>query len=157
MLGNEILDGTKPDEIGYLIGKDLAKEGIVPARMSVILEEDLKAEIESILSTERFDSLIIVCNFRPQKDDKILDLISTAIGRQLLPDKELFEATGKNLLTRSEKKTPTLPDDAAIKSPNGTVQGFKIMIRHCKIYVLPKKIAELRLTLRNSVIPELRN
>jgi molybdopterin-biosynthesis enzyme MoeA-like protein len=155
VLASEILDGTVVDEFSYWIGKHLGDEHIIPTRVVIIEEEDLKAEVISALSTKRFDVLIIVCEFKLLKSDKILNLISEVTGRRLLPDERILKTARKDFLENLGKETPVLPENAdIIKNPKGASLGFKIATQHCAIYVLPKKVDELRMILKESVIPD---
>ena len=155
VLGSEILDGTVVDEFSYWIGKHLGDEHIMPTRVVIIEEENLRAEIISVLSTKRFDVLIIVCEFKPLKSDKILNLISEVTGRRLLPNERILKTTRKDLLESLGKEIPVLPENAdIIKNPKGASLGFKMATRYCEIYVLPKKLDELRLMLKDLVIPD---
>jgi len=157
VLGREILDGTVVDEFSYWIGKFLGDEHIIPTRVVVIGEEDLGAEVKSVLSNKTFDVLIIVCEFKPLKGDKILNLISEMTGRQLLQNEKILKTARKDLLESLGKETPVLPEGADIvKNPQGGLLGFRIATQHCEIYVLPKKIDELRLMLYDSIIPNLK-
>lgn len=156
VLGREILDGTVVDEPSYWMGKDLGEENIVPTRVVIIREEGLKAELESVLSTKTFNVLIIACEFKPLMDDRILNLISEAVKKRLLPNKKILSTLGKDLLESFGKEIPVLPQDAdPLKNRKGAALGFKMTTQQCNIYVLPKKIDELRLILRDSIIPEL--
>lgn len=148
VVGRDILDGKAVDEFSYWVGRELDKKDIMPTRIVAISEEDLIDEIESVLSSKRFNVLIIICEFNLFKGDKILRSIADAVGLQLSPVKGIsqLERSGETVLPEHSKP---------IRDSKDNLLGFEIQAQQCEIYVLPKKTNELRSMLRDVIIPEL--
>lgn len=157
ILGNDILNGSTIDEFSYWIGKNLNEEGIIPTRIVVMRMEDLKAEVQSIILNKKFKAVIIAAEFEPYSSDPTLNYISRSLKRKLLPSKTVVGMIKEETLQVTARKTPVLPESAEpIENPKGLVPGFKLIIEDCVVYVLPRKIEELRWMIKNSVAPNLR-
>jgi molybdopterin-biosynthesis enzyme MoeA-like protein len=75
-----------------------------------------------------------------------------------MPEARISTAIGQDSSKTTKAKNLRVPESAdLIKNPSGSALGLKIRTERGIIYVLPRKIDELRFMLKNSVVPELKS
>jgi nicotinamide-nucleotide amidase len=154
--GSELVRGGRVDENGPFLARELSSRGIEPERVSVIGDrpERLEAALREALE---HDLVITSGGLGPTHDDRTIELIARAAGRDLHVDSELereIEAVVRGLAERFRRpysefeagvrKQATLPDGGISLGLAGTAPGVLLATGSALAIALPGPPGELQ-------------
>jgi nicotinamide-nucleotide amidase len=154
--GSELLRGGRVDENGPFLARELSSRGIEPERISVIGDrpEQLEAALRDALE---FDLVITSGGLGPTHDDRTVELLARAAGRDLRVDSELegeIEGVVRGLAERFRRpysefeagvrKQATLPDGGISLGLAGTAPGVLLETGSALAIALPGPPGELQ-------------
>jgi nicotinamide-nucleotide amidase len=154
--GSELLRGGRVDENGPFLARELSSRGIEPERISVIGDrpEQLEAALRDALE---FDLVITSGGLGPTHDDRTVELLARAAGRELRVDPELereIEGVVKALAERFRRpysefeagvrKQATLPEGGISLGLAGTAPGVLLETGSALAIALPGPPGELQ-------------
>jgi nicotinamide-nucleotide amidase len=171
-IGNELLIGKVVNTNASWIGKRCTSLGMKVNRITVISDDVVEITRflqEALVRKPRF--IILTGGLGPTFDDKTLEGIAKALGRELFVDLEALEMIKKKYdeygKTRNEKvqyemtasrlKMATLPEGAIpVFNPLGTAPGVRMEVENTVLIALPGVPQEMEAIFEESVIPLLR-
>jgi nicotinamide-nucleotide amidase len=151
------------DENGPFIARELSSRGIEPERISVIGDrpEQLETALRDALS---FDLVVTSGGLGPTHDDRTIELLARAAGRELAVDPELereIEAVVRGLAERFRRpyeefeagvrKQATLPEGGRSLGLAGTAPGVILQTGGALAIALPGPPGELQRIWRNAL------
>jgi len=154
--GSELVRGGRVDENGPFLARELSSRGIEPERVSVIGDrpERLEAALREALE---LDLVITSGGLGPTHDDRTIELIARAAGRDLHVDPELereIETVVRGLAERFRRpysefeagvrKQATLPDGGISLGLAGTAPGVLLATGSALAIALPGPPGELQ-------------
>jgi nicotinamide-nucleotide amidase len=154
--GSELLRGGRVDENGPYLARELSSRGIEPERISVIGDrpEQLEAAIRDALE---LDLVITSGGLGPTHDDRTIELLARAAGRDLRVDQELereIESVVRSLAERFRRpysefesgvrKQATLPEGGVSLGLAGTAPGVLLETGSALAIALPGPPGELQ-------------
>lgn len=164
LTGNELMSGDVIDSNSAMIAQHLKDIGIEVNR-KVTVADDLTSLVDEIkmLSTLA-DILILNGGLGPTVDDMTSKALALAANKPIVRNPHAMthlESWCKKRhyeLSEPNKKQADLPKDCEI-IPNsiGSAVGFKLILNDCEIYCTPGVPPELKLMLKQEIIPQLTN
>jgi nicotinamide-nucleotide amidase len=167
--GTELVRGGRVDENGPFLARELSSRGIEPERVSVIGDrpERLEAALREALE---HDLVLTSGGLGPTHDDRTIELIARATGRELVVDPELerqIEGVVRGLAERFRRpysefeagvrKQATLPEGGVSLGLAGTAPGVLLATGSALAIALPGPPGELQRIWRTALErPELR-
>src|SRR5215204_7012011 len=161
--GSELVRGGRVDENGPYLARELSSRGIEPERISVIGDrsEQLEAALRDALELE----LVVTSGgLGPTHDDRTIELLARAAGRQLAVDPELereIETVVRGLAERFRRpysefesgvrKQATLPEGGVSLGLAGTAPGVLLQTDGALAIALPGPPGELQRIWRNAL------
>jgi nicotinamide-nucleotide amidase len=154
--GSELLRGGRVDENGPYLARELSSRGIEPERISVIGDrpEQLEWALRDALE---LDLVITSGGLGPTHDDRTVELLARAAGRQLRVDPELereIETVVRGLAERFRRpyaefeagvrKQATLPEGGLSLGLAGTAPGVLLETGSALAIALPGPPGELQ-------------
>jgi nicotinamide-nucleotide amidase len=154
--GSELVRGDRTDRNGPFLARSLTELGLEPDEVRVV--GDSEAELERALreGLER-DLLVISGGLGPTHDDRTVELLARAAGRELQVDPELakqIEAWSRGVAARlgrpyaqfaaGVKKQAALPGGALVVGLSGTAPSLVLEARGCVAVTLPGPPRELQ-------------
>lgn len=158
-IGNEVLSGSVVNTNASFISQSLSSEGFVINRHTVVPDDEtvLKESLKEALT--RSQIVITTGGLGPTCDDISRHVAAELFNSPLHYDEELAEDLKKRYgayLTTITNQA-TVPSKARLlKNPAGTAPGFVFQGEHATLIMLPGVPPEMRLMLREQVIPFLR-
>jgi nicotinamide-nucleotide amidase len=154
--GSELVRGDRTDRNGPFLARQLLELGIEPARISIVGDEP--SELEPALREGLEADLCVVSGgLGPTHDDRTVELVARAAGRELIVDTALeaeIEAFSRAIADRLRRpyadfeagvrKQATLPEGALVLGLAGTAPGLVLDASPCVLVVLPGPPPELR-------------
>jgi nicotinamide-nucleotide amidase len=154
--GSELVRGDRTDLNGPFLATELLEHGIEPARISIV--GDRENELADALAEGMHADLCVVSGgLGPTHDDRTVELVAKAAGRDLVLDEALHEEIGgisraiADRLRRpyadfepGVRKQATLPVGAVSLGLAGTAPGMVLESAGGAVVVLPGPPAELR-------------
>jgi nicotinamide-nucleotide amidase len=162
-VGTEILLGEIVNTNSKYISEKLANIGINVYYQSVVGDNEARlTEIFSI-AYKRSDLIILTGGLGPTEDDITKEVISKAIGKPLLEDKEVLKSIYKYFenteytVSENTKKQALVPEGAfVLENDNGTAPGILIQNNSKVIILLPGPPNEIVPMFNLEVIPYLK-
>jgi competence/damage-inducible protein CinA-like protein len=154
--GTELVRGDRTDLNGPFLARELHERGVEAARVTIVGDrpEELQAALEEGL---RADLLVVSGGLGPTHDDRTVELLARAAGRELRVDPDLeAEIEGVSRRTAERLKRPygdfapgvtkqaSLPAGALSLGLAGTAPGVVIDTGSCVAVALPGPPNELR-------------
>jgi len=154
--GSELVRGGRVDENGPFLSRELASRGIEPERISVIGDraEQLEAALREALE---LDLVVTSGGLGPTHDDRTIELLARAAGRELIVDPELereIERVVRGLAERFRRpfgefetgvrKQATLPEGGISLGLAGTAPGVLLHTGSALAIALPGPPGELQ-------------
>jgi nicotinamide-nucleotide amidase len=154
--GSELVRGGRVDENGPFLARELAARGIEPERISVIGDrpEQLEAALREALA---LDLVVTSGGLGPTHDDRTIELLGRAAGRELHVDPELereIEGVVRGLADRFRRpyaefelgvrKQATLPEGGVSLGLAGTAPGVLLETGSALAIALPGPPGELQ-------------
>jgi nicotinamide-nucleotide amidase len=167
--GSELVRGGRVDENGPFLARELASRGIEPERISVIGDrpEQLEAALREALD---LDLVVTSGGLGPTHDDRTIELLARAAGRELRVDPGLeheIEGVVRGLAERFRRpyaefesgvrKQATIPEGGISLGLAGTAPGVLLQTDSAVVIALPGPPGELQRIWRTALErPELR-
>jgi nicotinamide-nucleotide amidase len=154
--GSELVRGGRVDENGPFLARELSSRGIEPERVSVIGDrpEQLAAAMREALE---LDLVVTSGGLGPTHDDRTIELLAQATGRELRVDPELereIESVVRGLAERFRRPYPefeagvrkqaTLPEGGISLGLAGTAPGVLLQTGSALAIALPGPPGELQ-------------
>ena len=154
--GSELVRGERTDRNGPFLAAELLRLGVEPAR--IVIVGDDPAELESALREGLEADLCLVSGgLGPTHDDRTVELLARAAGRELVVDPELegeIERVSRAIAERLRRpygdfaegvrKQATLVEGALVIGIAGTAPGLVLDTGSCVAVVLPGPPPELQ-------------
>ena len=154
--GSELARGERTDLNGPFYAREALRLGLEPWRITIVGDrvEDLSAAIEEGLAA---DVLLLSGGLGPTHDDRTVELVARAAGRELVLDPELerqIEDVSRTVAERLGRpyadfaagvaKQATVPEGADVLGLAGTAPGLVVDAGSCAVVILPGPPGELR-------------
>ncbi len=151
------------DENGPFLARELSSRGIEPERISVIGDrpEQLEAALREVLS---YDLVVTSGGLGPTHDDRTIELLARAAGRELRVNPELEREIGDVVsglaerfrrpydeLAAGVRKQATLPEGGVSLGLAGTAPGVLLETGATLVITLPGPPGELQRIWRNAL------
>jgi nicotinamide-nucleotide amidase len=161
--GSELVRGGRLDENGPFLARELSSRGIEPERISVIGDrpEQLEAALRESLT---YDLVVTSGGLGPTHDDRTVELLAKAAGRELHVDPELEREIGEVVRGLAERfrrpyeefeagvrKQATLPQGGIALGLAGTAPGVLLQTDRALAIALPGPPGELQRIWRNAL------
>ena len=161
--GSELVRGGRLDENGPFLARELSSRGIEPERISVIGDrpEQLEGALRESLA---YDLVITSGGLGPTHDDRTVELLAKAAGRELHVDPELEREIGDVVRGLAERfrrpyeefeagvrKQATLPEGGSSLGLAGTAPGVLLQSDGALAIALPGPPGELQRIWRNAL------
>jgi nicotinamide-nucleotide amidase len=154
--GSELVRGDRTDLNGPFYAREALKLGLEPGPITIV--GDGPAELRSALQEGlEADVLLISGGLGPTHDDRTVEQVAAATGRELVVDAELEREIGEFSRLIAERlrrpyadfaagvrKQATLPAGALSLGLAGTAPGLVVDTGDCVVVVLPGVPGELR-------------
>jgi len=154
--GSELVRGERTDRNGPFLAGELMRRGIQPARIEIVGDDS--AELEAALREGLGADLCAVSGgLGPTHDDRTVELMAAATGRELIVDAELeaeIESISRGVAERlgrpyadfeeGVRKQATLPAGAVVVGIAGTAPALVLESDGTVFVVLPGPPSELR-------------
>ena len=154
--GSELVRGDRTDLNGPFLAGELLRLGVEPLRIAVVGDDP--AELEAALREALAADLAVVSGgLGPTHDDRTVELVARAAGRELVVDEALLaeiEQVSRGIAERLHRpyadfeagvrKQATLPEGALVLGLAGTAPGLVLRTSSSATVVLPGPPAELR-------------
>jgi len=154
--GSELVRGDRRDANGPFLASELLRLGVEPARISIVGDDP--AELETALREGLEADLCCVSGgLGPTHDDRTIELVARAAGRELVVDDRLeaeIESISRAIaerlgrpyadFTAGVRKQATLPQGALVVGIAGTAPALVLETEHGAVVVLPGPPSELQ-------------
>ena len=161
--GSELVRGERTDRNGPFLAAELLRLGVEPAR--IVIVGDDPAELESALREGlQADLCLVSGGLGPTHDDRTVELVASAAGRELFVDRGLeaeIEGVSRAIAERLQRpygdfaegvrKQATLIEGSLVIGIAGTAPGLVLDTGSCVAVVLPGPPAELQRLWRSSL------
>jgi nicotinamide-nucleotide amidase len=154
--GTELVRGERADRNGPFYAREALRLGLEPGPITIVGDrpDDLRSALEDGL---RSDVLLVSGGLGPTHDDRTVELVAAATGRELVVDPGLeaeIEAVSRSVAERLRRpyadfatgvtKQATLPAGALVLGLAGTAPGLVLDTGACVVVVLPGPPGELQ-------------
>jgi len=154
--GSELVRGDRTDLNGPYLAGELLRLGVEPARISIVGDEagELEAALREGLEA---DLCLVSGGLGPTHDDRTVEIVARAAGRELVVDEELeaeIEGVSRRISERlgrpyadfadGVRKQATLPEGALVLGVAGTAPALALATASGAVVVLPGPPPELR-------------
>jgi nicotinamide-nucleotide amidase len=154
--GSELVRGERTDLNGPFFAREALSLGLEPGRITIVGDQpaELRAALDDALGA---DLVLVSGGLGPTHDDRTIELVAAATGRELVVDEELereIEAVSRSVAERLRRpyadfatgvrKQATLPDGAISLGLAGTAPGVVVDTGSSVVVVLPGPPGELR-------------
>ena len=154
--GSELVRGDRRDLNGPFLASELLRLGLEPARISIVGDDP--AELEAALREGLEADLCCVSGgLGPTHDDRTVELVARAAGRELVVDEALaaeIESISRAIAERLDRpyadfeqgvrKQATLVEGAVVVGIAGTAPALVVETERGVVVVLPGPPSELR-------------
>jgi competence/damage-inducible protein CinA-like protein len=154
--GSELVRGERTDRNGPFLAREALRLGFEPARISIV--GDRPEELEDALREGLGADLCVVSGgLGPTHDDRTIELLARALGRELVLDEDLereIGAVSRRIAERTRRpyadfqagvrKQATLPAGAASLGLAGTAPGVVVESNGAVVVALPGPPRELQ-------------
>jgi nicotinamide-nucleotide amidase len=154
--GSELVRGDRTDLNGPFLAAELLRLGLEPARIAIVGDDP--AELETALREGLEADLCLVSGgLGPTHDDRSVELVARAAGRELVVDQALeveIEGISRRIAERLRRpyadfaegvrKQATMPAGALVLGIAGTAPGLALETERGAAVILPGPPPELR-------------
>jgi len=162
LTGNELMSGDVIDSNSAMIAQHLKDIGIEVNR-KVTVADDLTSLVDEIKALSvQADILILNGGLGPTVDDMTAQALALAANKPIkrhpiaMAHLENWCKKRHYELSEPNKKQADLPQDCEIiPNSTGSAVGFKLIVNNCEIYCTPGVPPELKLMLKEEIIPQL--
>jgi nicotinamide-nucleotide amidase len=154
--GSELVRGDRRDLNGPFLAAELLRLGVEPARISIVGDDPDELEIALREGLEA-ELCCVSGGLGPTHDDRTVELVARAAGRELVVDEELedeIESISRSIAERLDRpyadfaegvrKQATLPAGALVVGIAGTAPALVLETGRGAVVVLPGPPSELR-------------
>lgn len=154
--GSELVRGERTDLNGPFYAQEALRLGLQPARVIIVGDDPVELEAALRLGLEA-DVCLVSGGLGPTHDDRTVELVARAAGRELRVDAQLaqeIEGVSRSVADRLRRpyadfaagvtKQATLPEGAVSLGLAGTAPGMVLDTGPCVAVVLPGPPRELR-------------
>ena len=154
--GSELVRGERTDRNGPFLAREALRLGLEPARIVVVGDRAEELE-EALRDGLRADLCVVSGGLGPTHDDRTIELLARAVGRDLVLDEALEREIGEVSRSIAERlrrpyadfqpgvrKQATLPVGATSLGLAGTAPGVVLEADGAVVVALPGPPAELR-------------
>jgi nicotinamide-nucleotide amidase len=154
--GSELVRGERTDRNGPFLAREALRLGLEPARIVVVGDRADELE-EALRDGLRADLCVVSGGLGPTHDDRTIELLARAVGRELVLDEALEREIGQVSRSIAERlrrpyadfqpgarKQATLPAGATSLGLAGTAPGVVLEADGAVVVALPGPPAELR-------------
>ena len=154
--GSELVRGERSDLNGPFLAGELLRLGIEPARILIVGDDAVELE-QALREGLRADLCLVSGGLGPTHDDRTVELLARAAGRELVVDPELegeIERVSRGFAERLRRpyadfetgvrKQATLPNGALVIGVAGTAPGLVLETDGAVAVVLPGPPSELQ-------------
>ncbi len=163
-IGDELLEGVRPNGHLIWIGEQLARRGIRLEQASIIRDELAPIVAEIRQAWERCDLIITTGGLGPTTDDLVREAVALALNLPLDPDPAAETALRARFAKIGREVGPLdlrqccLPRGAlSLPNPRGTSPGLFLHLDNRTLVMLPGPGLELRPLFESEVVPRLRS
>jgi nicotinamide-nucleotide amidase len=164
--GSELVRGDRRDLNGPFLAGELVRLGLEPARITIVGDglDELEASLREGLAA---DLLVISGGLGPTHDDRTIELLAAAAGRELVVDPRLeqeIEGVSRRIAERLRRpyadfaagvrKQASLPVGGTSLGLAGTAPGVVLAANGCVAVALPGPPSELRRLWRSALESE---
>jgi nicotinamide-nucleotide amidase len=154
--GSELVRGERADRNGPFLAAEAVRLGLEPVRVTIVGDraEDLERAFSEAFAA---DLCLVSGGLGPTHDDRTVELVARAAGRQLVLDEalerqigEISRAIAERLgrsyaeFTTGVRKQATLPEGGISLGLAGTAPGVVLDTGACVVVVLPGPPRELQ-------------
>ena len=154
--GSELVRGDREDKNGSFLASEALRLGLEPERITIVGDrpEDLERALREGFEA---DVCLVSGGLGPTHDDRTVEMVARAAGRELEVDEGLEEEIGAVSQMVAERlrrpysefetgvrKQATLPEGAVSLGLAGTAPGLVLEAGSCAVVVLPGPPRELR-------------
>lgn len=160
-IGDELICGEVVDTNAAHIASALLEHDLRVRRHVTV--GDMAADICAALNdlASQSDALIVTGGLGPTFDDVTAQAAAHTTGRRLIVNQEAREHIRSFVAARgglvggvpSDKQAMIPAKSAIVPNPNGTACGFQLIHKGCFLFFLPGVPAEMKLMLRETVLP----
>jgi nicotinamide-nucleotide amidase len=161
--GSELVRGDRRDANGPFLAGELVRLGLEPARITIV--GDAPDELRSTLAEGLEAELLVISGgLGPTHDDRTLELLAAAAGRELVVDPQLeaeIEAVSRGIAERLRRpyadfalgvrKQASLPAGGASLGLAGTAPGVVLSTNGAVAVALPGPPSELKRLWRSAL------
>lgn len=144
--GSELVRGDRRDLNGPFLARSLLELGLEPAEVRIV--GDSPSELSRALRDGlAYDLLVVSGGLGPTHDDRTVELLAGAAGRELRLDPELAGEIARRSRVPYEpgtRKQATVPDGALVVGIAGTAPALVLDTGTCVAVVLPGPPRELQ-------------
>jgi nicotinamide-nucleotide amidase len=154
--GSELVRGDRRDLNGPFLAAELLRLGVEPARIAIVGDDPVELE-QALREGLEADLCLTSGGLGPTHDDRTVELVAHATGRELVVDAGLeaeIEATSRAIAERLDRpyadfaegvtKQATLPEGALVVGIAGTAPALALETPAGAVVVLPGPPGELR-------------
>jgi nicotinamide-nucleotide amidase len=154
--GSELVRGERTDGNGPFLAREALRLGLEPARIVVVGDRPEELE-EALRDGLRAELCVVSGGLGPTHDDRTIELLTRAVGRELVLDESLEREIGEVSRSIAERlrrpyadfqpgvrKQATLPAGATSLGLAGTAPGVVLEADGAVVVALPGPPAELR-------------
>jgi nicotinamide-nucleotide amidase len=154
--GSELVRGERTDRNGPFLAREALRLGLEPARISVVGDRPEELE-EALREALRADLCVVSGGLGPTHDDRTIELLARAAGRELVLDEALVAEIGavsRRIAERLHRpyadfeagvrKQATLPAGAESLGLAGTAPGVVLETGSAVVVALPGPPGELQ-------------
>jgi nicotinamide-nucleotide amidase len=154
--GSELVRGDRRDLNGPFLAAELLRLGVEPARIAIVGDDPVELE-QALREGLEADLCLTSGGLGPTHDDRTVELVAHATGRELVVDADLeaeIEATSRAIAERLDRpyadfaegvtKQATLPERALVVGIAGTAPALALETPAGAVVVLPGPPGELR-------------
>ena len=154
--GSELVRGDRTDRNGPFLARELLRLGLEPARIAIVGDDPDELEVVLREGLEA-DLCLVSGGLGPTHDDRTVELVARAAGRELVVDESLeaeIEVISRAIADRLQRpyadfaagvrKQATLPEGAVVVGIAGTAPGLVLETERGAFVILPGPPPELR-------------
>jgi nicotinamide-nucleotide amidase len=154
--GSELVRGDRADRNGPFLAAELLRLGLEPVRIAIVGDDPVELEAALREGLEA-DLCLVSGGLGPTHDDRTVELVACAAGRELVVDEALereIESISRAIAERLRRpyadfsqgvrKQATLPAGAVVLGIAGTAPGLALETERGAVVVLPGPPSELR-------------
>jgi nicotinamide-nucleotide amidase len=154
--GSELVRGDRTDRNGPFLARELLRLGLEPAQIAIVGDDPEELDVVLREGLEA-DLCLVSGGLGPTHDDRTVELVARAAGRELVVDGSLaaeIEVISRAIAERLQRpyadfaagvrKQATLPQGAVVLGIAGTAPGLVLETERGAVVILPGPPPELR-------------